>query len=168
MSMPDCRYCGKNTGYLPFICKFCGMSFCKSHRLPENHDCPFDIMSKDGNVDKNYILYQDAFELMNNDLTIDKIFYYVQSKQLNKKEATHLLNSFLENSNEVEVRKICLMAIKLLELKTDKAYIILENCLFSDEDPEVRRVAARVLASNFPKKSKDALKWAYEHDKSLS
>ena len=166
--MPDCNYCGRDAGYLPFICKFCGMSFCREHRLPENHDCPFDLRSRNGDADKNYVLYQDAFELMNNELTIDKIFFYVQSKQLNKKEATDLLSSFLENSDDVEVRKICLMAIKLLELKTDNSYVILENCLFSDENPEVRSVAARVLAANFPIKSKSALKWAYEHDKSLS
>jgi len=166
--MPECSYCGIDAGYLPFICKFCGMTFCKKHRLPENHDCPFDLRSKDGISDQTYILYQDAFELMNNELTVDKIFYYVQSKELNKKEATELLRSFLENSNKAEMRKTCLMAIKLLELKNDSAYEILENCLFSDENPEVRRVAARVLASNFPIKSKDALKWAYEHDKSLS
>ena len=92
----------------------------------------------------------------------------MESKQLNKREATELLRSFLENSDNVEVRKICLMAIKLLELTNENAYKILENCLFSDENPEVRRVAARVLASNFPIKSKDALKWAYEHDKNLS
>ena len=166
--MPDCIYCGKDAGYLPFLCKFCGMTFCKKHRLPENHDCPFDLRSKDGLADKNYILYQDAYDLINNGLTVNKIFYYVQSKQLSKKEATELLSLFLENSNNVEVRKISLMAIKLLELKNDYAYEILENCLFSDENPEVRRVAARVLSSNFPKKSKDALKWAYKHDNSFS
>ncbi|MFX1337606.1 MAG: AN1-type zinc finger domain-containing protein [Promethearchaeota archaeon] len=166
--MPECIFCGKDAGYLPFLCKFCGMTFCIKHRLPENHNCPFDLRSKEGISDKNYILYQDAFELMNNELTVDKIFYYVQSKQLNKNQATDLLGSFLENSNKVEVRKICLMAIKLLELKNDIIYQILENCLFSDEDIEVKRVAARVLASNFPIRSKDALKWAYEHDKNLS
>ena len=166
--MPDCNYCGKIVDYLPYKCKFCGMTFCKKHRLPENHDCPFDLRSKDGSIDGAYVLYQDALELMTNKLTVDKIYYYVESKQLNKREATELLRSFLENSDNVEVRKICLMAIKLLELTNENAYKILENCLFSDENPEVRRVAARVLASNFPIKSKDALKWAYEHDKNLS
>ena len=30
-------------GYLPFKCKYCGGTFCKDHRLPENHDCTFEI-----------------------------------------------------------------------------------------------------------------------------
>lgn len=53
-----CEYCGeeiskvtlrKNTGGLcdirvpsvamPFVCKFCGGSYCEDHRLPENHKC---------------------------------------------------------------------------------------------------------------------------------
>lgn len=30
-------------GYLPFKCKYCGKIFCKKHRLPENHDCTFEL-----------------------------------------------------------------------------------------------------------------------------
>jgi len=165
--MPVCNYCGVDAGYLPFVCKFCGMAFCRKHRLPENHNCPFDLRSKNGLNDEAYVLYQDALESMSEKVTVDKIYYYVQSKQLNKNEAVELLKSFLENSEDKEVRKICLMAIKLLNLKTNEAYNILENCLLSDEDPEVRRIAARVLKSNFLLKSKDALNWAKKHDNPL-
>ncbi|MCK5346110.1 MAG: hypothetical protein KAR20_22020, partial [Candidatus Heimdallarchaeota archaeon] len=27
--------------YLPFKCKYCGLIYCKKHRLPENHSCAF-------------------------------------------------------------------------------------------------------------------------------
>lgn len=37
--MVDCQYCGEPLQYLPFKCKYCGKSFCKLHRLPENHEC---------------------------------------------------------------------------------------------------------------------------------
>jgi hypothetical protein len=37
-----CEFCGKEIGYLPFKCKYCGGIFCKVHRLPENHACSFD------------------------------------------------------------------------------------------------------------------------------
>ena len=30
-------------GYLPFKCKYCGGTFCKKHRLPENHECTFEL-----------------------------------------------------------------------------------------------------------------------------
>lgn len=36
--MGECSYCGVREP-LPFRCKFCGMQFCRDHRLPENHGC---------------------------------------------------------------------------------------------------------------------------------
>lgn len=41
--MPNCEYCGEEIGYLPFKCKYCGGTFCKVHRLPENHECTFAL-----------------------------------------------------------------------------------------------------------------------------
>ena len=37
--MTYCEFCGKEVGYLPFKCNYCGGSFCGGHRLPENHEC---------------------------------------------------------------------------------------------------------------------------------
>jgi len=39
--MVDCDFqdCDELIAYLPFKCKYCGGTFCKKHRLPENHDC---------------------------------------------------------------------------------------------------------------------------------
>jgi len=41
--VPFCEHCGDEMGYLPFKCKYCGGTFCKEHRLPENHNCTFEI-----------------------------------------------------------------------------------------------------------------------------
>ena len=41
--MPFCESCGSEIPYLPFKCKYCGGIFCKKHRLPENHDCTFEL-----------------------------------------------------------------------------------------------------------------------------
>jgi hypothetical protein len=38
-----CEFCGDQIGYLPFTCKFCGGTYCKKHRLPENHECTFEL-----------------------------------------------------------------------------------------------------------------------------
>ncbi len=35
----ECDYCGFRDP-MPFVCKFCGGSFCYNHRLPESHNCP--------------------------------------------------------------------------------------------------------------------------------
>ncbi|MFX0058032.1 MAG: AN1-type zinc finger domain-containing protein, partial [Candidatus Heimdallarchaeota archaeon] len=41
--MTFCEQCGVEIGYLPFKCKYCGGTFCKKHRLPENHQCTFEL-----------------------------------------------------------------------------------------------------------------------------
>jgi len=38
-----CEFCGSEIGYLPFKCKYCGAIYCKKHRLPENHQCTFEL-----------------------------------------------------------------------------------------------------------------------------
>ena len=166
--MPDCYYCGKDAGFLPFRCKFCGMTFCKEHRIPENHDCPFDLLPKSGHDEAStHVLYEDALDYMSNGLTVAKIYHYVDSKKLSKKEAIKLLESFLENSKDEEVRKNCILAFKPLELKSDDAYQLLENMLLSDENPLIRSTAARILEYIFPQKSRALLKWAQTHDTEL-
>lgn len=37
--MAICRECGEFVG-LPFICGYCGGSYCTQHRIPESHNCP--------------------------------------------------------------------------------------------------------------------------------
>lgn len=43
--MTFCEHCGENINFLPFKCKYCGGSYCKEHRLPENHQCTFELKS---------------------------------------------------------------------------------------------------------------------------
>jgi len=41
----ECYYCGFRDP-LPFTCKFCGNTYCYSHRLPESHDCTGLVLYK--------------------------------------------------------------------------------------------------------------------------
>ena len=41
MAKCDVESCEELLQYLPFKCKYCGGTFCKNHRLPENHNCDF-------------------------------------------------------------------------------------------------------------------------------
>jgi len=43
LKLVKCFYCDEDIGYLPFKCKYCGNRYCKNHRLPENHDCTFEL-----------------------------------------------------------------------------------------------------------------------------
>ncbi len=167
--MAKCYYCNTKIRNLPYRCKFCGMIFCKNHRLPENHCCPFDLIQK-SKIEKNSkssLIYRDALEFMNKGLDIAKVYDLVTTKKLNKNEATDLLKFFIENSDLIEVRENSILAFELLGLKNDEAFQILQNCLLSDESPTIRNIAAKVLTINFPKKSKTLLKWAREHNNDL-
>ena len=46
--MAKCSYpdCDEILNYLPFKCRYCGNTFCKKHRLPENHQCSFELQIK--------------------------------------------------------------------------------------------------------------------------
>ncbi len=167
--MAKCYYCNTKIRNLPYRCKFCGMIFCKNHRLPENHDCPFDLINKlkIDKYSKSNLIYQDALEFMNKGLDVAKVYDYFTTKKLNKNEATNLLKFFIENSDQIEVRENSILAFELLGLKNDEAFQILQNCLLSDESPTIRKIAAKVLTINFPKKSKTLLNWARKHDKNL-
>lgn len=146
------------------------MLFCSTHRLPENHDCPFDLKKSsvfEDSINRWNILYQDALDFMNKGLTVAKIYEYVTTKQMNDEEAIELLNYILENSEDTEIRRISIMAFKVLELKDDKAFTTLESCILSDEDPIVRKTAVEVIQHIFPKKSKDLIRWVNTHNKNL-
>ncbi|MFX0010063.1 MAG: AN1-type zinc finger protein [Candidatus Hermodarchaeota archaeon] len=43
--MTYCEFCGEQISFLPFKCKYCGGAFCKEHRLPEYHQCSFELKS---------------------------------------------------------------------------------------------------------------------------
>jgi len=41
----ECQFCGKEES-LPFVCNYCGGTFCSDHRLPEAHRCTGNLSSK--------------------------------------------------------------------------------------------------------------------------
>lgn len=146
------------------------MLFCSKHRLPENHACPFDIRQSseiEDFLNKSQVIYQDALDLMDKDLTVAKIYEFVTTRQMNNQEATELLTHFLETSEDIEMRINSIMAFKVLELKSDSAFNSLESCILLDENTHVKETAIRVIRDIFPKKSKHILNWFYEHNKNL-
>ena len=138
------------------------MVFCSEHRLPEDHDCPFDLISKNGSssdfIDRD-ILYQDALKHMKSDIEVADIYDYATRKKLSSSEATKLLSAFIESSMDPEFRINSIKVIELLNLKTDDSFQILEICLLTDEDSTVRKEARRVLEKLFPKESRSLMEW---------
>ena len=58
-----CQFCAKPTGIFGFKCK-CEASFCKKHRLPENHDCNFDFAAEGKKIlaKNNPVVVKDKVE----------------------------------------------------------------------------------------------------------
>ena len=141
------------------------MIFCSKHRIPENHDCSFELRAKSKNTSKKQrLLYEDALEFSQKDLTVAKIYDLRSEKKMTKEQAIDLLKSLIERSDDIEVRSNSIVAFQLLELKNDKVFEILENCLLSDENSNVKEVAKRVLISIFPKKSNKIWKLSKESE----
>ncbi|MFX1377175.1 MAG: AN1-type zinc finger domain-containing protein [Promethearchaeota archaeon] len=165
--MSNCYFCRKKIDTIPYRCTFCGMLFCNIHRIPENHDCPFDLRKPseiEESLNRLDLLYQDALDFMNKDFTIAKIYEYFTTKQISNSKASELLTYFLENSEDTETRIISLQAFKVLKLKNDIVFHTLENCILSDENPIVRRTAIKVIKQIFPKKSVPILNWIQKSD----
>jgi hypothetical protein len=139
------------------------MIFCGTHRLPETHECSFDLKGKSIPLDylqQSQVFYQDALDFMDKDLTVAKIYDFVTTKQMNELEAIELLAHFLEFSQDIEVQINSIMAFKVLALKNIEVFNILESCILSDENPDVKNAALAVIKDLFPKKSKDIRNWA--------
>ncbi|MFX0040865.1 MAG: hypothetical protein ACFFAB_16115, partial [Candidatus Heimdallarchaeota archaeon] len=66
-----------------------------------------------------------------------------------------------------EIRKVSILAFKVLNLKNDKVYDVLENCILSDENSEVKKTAMDVIKYNFPKRSRNLLNWINKNKKDL-
>lgn len=163
--MTKCYYCEGIITDFPYRCKFCGMIFCTEHRLPEYHNCPFDLKKApiiESNSRFSHIRYQDALDFMNDGFTVAKIYDYVTTKRLSRPEAVNLLGYFLERSDDVEIRKNTVIAFKLLNLKSNTVFSILESCVLSDESPVIRKIAIDVIKEIFPKKSAELVNWLNE------
>lgn len=142
------------------------MVFCNLHRIPENHDCPFDLRKSSETeklLNEFEVLYQDALDFIGKDLTVAKIYDYVTTKQMNSLDATDLLTHFIQSSDDSETRRISILAFKVLDLKNDNVFDILENCILIEEDSKVKEAAIQVMKQLFPKKSKSVLDWNQNH-----
>ena len=163
--MTKCYFCKSRLDDIPYRCKFCGMIFCRNHRLPENHKCPFDLKAKsiDLGISESKMLYQDALDYIEKGLSVAKIYELVTTKQMNEMVASDLLTHFIETSEEIEIRINSIMAFKVLNLKNKTVFEILESIILSEENPEVKKTALAIITDLFPKRSIDVRHWVKRH-----
>lgn len=78
--MTNCYYCKIPIENIPFRCKYCGMVFCRKHRLPENHKCSFFFHGDEFEE----ILYQDTLDFMKKNLSVADIYHYLTLKNIQR------------------------------------------------------------------------------------
>lgn len=104
---------------------------------------------------------------MSDSFTLKKINHDFKNKKLTIEEATSLLTSLIEGSDNANFRAECIKQFGRIAPKNSFTFKILENCLISDESPLVRSTAAEIIFLKFPKLSIIPLKFMLQHDKSI-
>lgn len=153
--MKECSYCNREIETIPFHCRYCEKTFCSRHRLPENHDCSYSLLSDSSEK----FLYSDISELLEKDLTVADIYHNYTIEKFTKEQTIELLSHILHESDETETRIHCIEAFGALELNTQAVFDLLEEIIISERNEQVKKVALEVIKELFPKKSKKVQKW---------
>ena len=103
---------------------------------------------------------------MKEEVTPEKIHQSFLNGEITKEDATDLLISLINRSEDGKVRATSIDVIEKLELKDESIFKMLENHLISDENASVKASAARVIIQNFLDEGLEPLKWSIKHDKS--
>lgn len=122
--MPFCVYCGEQSSYLPFKCKYCGGTFCKKHRLPENHECTFETKhspvvpttSRDARP-----LYQDVIETKSISRRHDYKYEkerrkYLKQQERQRTQAMRQLQSGLTGTGQTKGTNFLIIMIVLFSI----------------------------------------------------
>ncbi|TFF89437.1 MAG: hypothetical protein EU548_07475 [Promethearchaeota archaeon] len=100
--------------------------------------------------------------------TLKKISKNWKNQDSQKKYPLRILQDLIENGITERIRIDSIKLILDLKLKSQEIYKILENCLLSDDNPNVRGLTAKILLLIYPKECKNIIKWALRHETSPS
>ncbi|MFX0034726.1 MAG: hypothetical protein ACFE9I_03680 [Candidatus Hermodarchaeota archaeon] len=100
-------------------------------------------------------------------LTPKAIYENLRNKDLDYSSALELLITFIENTDNIDIRIECLQILKKIQSKDEKVFKLLENLLVSDSDEKIRNIAASYMKKFFLHKALEPMKWVIEHETSL-
>ncbi|MFX0056994.1 MAG: hypothetical protein ACFE85_07375 [Candidatus Hodarchaeota archaeon] len=99
-------------------------------------------------------------------LTPNAICSDLENNRISKSLAIDLLISLIEGSDNANLRAQSILALKKIQTKSKRLFKILENCIVSDENAQIRSVAAEIIISNYIDEGLNSILWSLEHDKS--
>ena len=97
-----------------------------------------------------------------------KIYRNIQRGVINKFNAADLLEDIIENVDDDEVRKDCLIFLDKLDFKNKKFFKILENLLISDLNEDIRYTAAKIIKNKFISKALTPFIWSLQNESSFN
>ena len=97
-----------------------------------------------------------------------KIYHDIQKGVINKFNAADLLEDIIENVDDDELRKECLLILNKLEFKNKKLFKILENLLISDLNEDIRYTAAIIIKDKFISKALTPFIWSLQNESSFN
>ncbi len=97
-------------------------------------------------------------------LTPDKIFELFTNNNINKFTAYEHLISFIENSENENLRIDAIIILDKIGIYNNKLFTILENILISDSNKNIRNIAAKFIDRRFLNKALTPLKWVINHE----
>jgi len=83
---------------------------------------------------------------------------------LNKRATIESLISFIENSDNEDLRIDALYIFEKISGKSKSEFQFLENLLLSDSNAKIRRLSAQIIKDNFLNDALTPMKWALQHE----
>ena len=129
--MTFCEHCGEKIDFLPFKCKYCGGAYCKEHRLPENHQCNFELK----HTPSTFSALGESSSKSGTSRSNSRDFKrYMKRQEKQKQKATKLNKSHTYESNQNNGTKILIIAIFVFSIASIAyaPYLTLSRLSFSD------------------------------------
>ncbi|MFW9941984.1 MAG: leucine-rich repeat domain-containing protein [Candidatus Thorarchaeota archaeon] len=101
-------------------------------------------------------------------LTPRAIYENFRNNNIDENKIIDALISLIENVDDIEIRDDCIEILNKLDFKNRKLFKILENILISDENENLRYIAAKIIKSKFKKKALIPFLWAVQHESSYN
>jgi len=115
--MPFCEYCGKEIGFLPFRCKYCGGVFCKDHRLPENHECTFERKHRPTvPTSRGEKKEQERYQFISSDEDPKKIRKFLRQQEKKREKARKSFESDVSGYGGSSITTFLILAIFLASI----------------------------------------------------
>lgn len=111
--MTFCEHCGEPINYLPFKCKYCGGVYCKKHRLPENHQCTFEL--KHGPI-VPLNLREAPSKKVDSHGTSKEFKKYIKNQEKQKQRTIRHYESYDTKTTKTNSIKILIIAIIIMSI----------------------------------------------------